>query len=54
MPTSAVEKPRGNYDLVLAAFVGMLLISNIGATKLIAFGPGVDVGGVQVLSLIHI
>ena len=52
MPTSAVEKPRGNYDLVLAAFVGMLLISNIGATKLIAFGPGVDVGGVQLLPII--
>jgi uncharacterized integral membrane protein (TIGR00697 family) len=29
--------PRGNYDLVLAAFCGLLLISNIGATKAIAF-----------------
>lgn len=28
---------RGNYDLVLAAFVGLLLISNVGATKLIGF-----------------
>ena len=28
---------RGNYDLVLAAFCGLLLISNIGATKAIAF-----------------
>ena len=30
--------PRGNYDLVVAAFCGLLLISNIGATKAIAFG----------------
>ncbi|MFP5282678.1 MAG: queuosine precursor transporter [Actinomycetes bacterium] len=28
---------RGNYDLVVAAFCGLLLISNIGATKAIAF-----------------
>jgi uncharacterized integral membrane protein (TIGR00697 family) len=29
---------RGNYDLVVAAFCGLLLISNVGATKAIAFG----------------
>ena len=45
-------KPRGNYDLVLAAFVGLLLISNVGATKLIAFGPRVDVAGLQLLPII--
>jgi len=28
---------RGNYDLVVAAFCGLLLISNVGATKAIAF-----------------
>jgi len=28
---------RGNYDLVLATFCGLLLISNVGATKAIAF-----------------
>lgn len=28
---------QGNYDLVVAAFCGLLLISNIGATKAIAF-----------------
>lgn len=27
----------GNYDLVVAAFCGLLLISNVGATKAIAF-----------------
>jgi uncharacterized integral membrane protein (TIGR00697 family) len=42
----------GNFDLVLAAFVGMLLISNIGATKLIAFGPDLSVGGLQLLPII--
>ena len=33
---------RGNYDLIVAAFVGMLLISNVGATKLIAFPTGLE------------
>lgn len=47
-----VAQRRGNYDLVLAAFVGMLLISNIGATKLIAFGPNVTVGGLQLLPIV--
>jgi uncharacterized integral membrane protein (TIGR00697 family) len=32
------SRPRGNYDLVVAAFCGLLLISNIGATKAIAYG----------------
>lgn len=43
---------RGNYDLILAAFCGLLLISNIGATKLIAFGPTVEIGGFPVLPII--
>ena len=50
--TPSIEQRRGNYDLVLAVFVGMLLISNIGATKLIAFGPHVDVAGIQLLPII--
>ncbi|HEY5845202.1 MAG TPA: queuosine precursor transporter [Microlunatus sp.] len=33
---------QGNYDLVVAAFCGLLLISNIGATKLIGFPTGWD------------
>lgn len=53
MPLSAPASParRGNYDLVLATFVGMLLISNIGATKLIAFGPRVELGGIPLLPI---
>ena len=52
-PTSLQPRPaRSVYDLVVAAFVGMLLISNIGATKLIAFGPHWTVSGIQVLPII--
>lgn len=43
---------RGTYDLVLAAFVGLLLVSNVGATKLIQFGPSVEVLGYPVLPVI--
>ena len=50
--TPPIAQRRGNYDLVLAAFVGMLLISNIGATKLIAFGPRLDVAGFPLLPII--
>lgn len=41
-----------SYDVVVAAFVGLLLISNIGATKLIAFGPRVELAGIQLLPII--
>lgn len=52
-PTSLQPRPAHSvYDLVVAAFVGMLLISNIGATKLIAFGPHWTVSGIQVLPII--
>lgn len=43
---------RGNYDLVVAAFCGLLLISNVGATKLIQFGPDWSVAGYPVLPII--
>ena len=32
--------PRGNYDIVVALFCGLLLISNVGATKAISFSTG--------------
>lgn len=50
-PTYA-SAARGNYDLVVACFVGLLLISNVGATKLIEFGPHVEVAGFPVLPII--
>ncbi len=40
------------YDVVLALFCSLLLISNIGATKLIAFGPQWEVFGFPVLPIV--
>lgn len=42
------------YDLILAAFAAMLLISNLAATKLIAFGPIITDGGAVLFPLIYI
>jgi len=44
--------PRGVYDVVVALFCSFLLISNVGATKLIAVGPTWQPGGVALLPLI--
>ena len=48
----ATEPRHECYDIVLALFCGLLLISNVAATKLIAFGPSVDLGGYPVLPII--
>ena len=42
------------YPTIVAAFVGVLLISNIGATKLIAFGPIITDGGAFLFPLTYI
>lgn len=42
------------YAIVAAAFVGLLLISNIVAVKLIAFGPFIVDGGVFLFPLVYI
>ena len=42
------------YDVILAFFAAMLLISNLGATKLIAFGPIITDGGAVLFPLIYI
>jgi uncharacterized integral membrane protein (TIGR00697 family) len=44
-PVHYARDVRGNYDLIVAAFVGMLLISNVGATKAIAFGNHIPIIG---------
>lgn len=44
--------PRPTFDLVVALFCGLLLISNVAATKLIQFGPTWEVGGFPVLPII--
>jgi len=44
----------GNYDLIVVLFCGMLLISNIGATKLIEFGQIITDGGAFLFPLTYI
>lgn len=43
---------RGNYDIILALFCAFLLISNVGATKLIQFGPDLTIGSFPLLPII--
>ncbi|WP_240615727.1 queuosine precursor transporter [Nakamurella deserti] len=45
---------RGIYDLVIMAFCVFLLLSNIGATKLIEFGPILTDGGAILFPLTYI
>jgi uncharacterized integral membrane protein (TIGR00697 family) len=45
---------RGNYDAVVALFCAFLLISNVGATKLLGFGPFVMDGGAFLFPLTYI
>lgn len=57
MPTPATEpsfatRPRGVYDIVVALFCCLLLISNVAAVKLIQFGPDVSLFGFPVLPII--
>lgn len=42
------------YPYIVAAFCGLLLISNIGATKLISFGPIITDGGAFLFPLVYI
>jgi len=50
--SSAIPEHPRLYDVVVALFCSMLLISNIGATKLIAFGPDLTVGGFPLLPIV--
>jgi len=53
--SSPGSKPRpGNYDLIVVLFCGLLLISNIGATKLIQFGPIITDGGAILFPMTYI
>lgn len=45
---------RSFYPLIVAVFAGLLLISNIGATKLIAFGPLIVDGGAFLFPLVYV
>jgi len=48
------HRRSGNYDIIVALFCGLLLISNIGATKLIQFGPIITDGGAFLFPLTYI
>jgi queuosine precursor transporter len=50
----AYARTTGHYATVVAAFVGMLIISNIGATKLIAVGPLITDGGAFLFPLVYV
>lgn len=45
-------RPRGVYDVVVALFCALLLISNVAAVKLIQVGPDVEVSGFPLLPII--
>lgn len=47
-----MTQSRSNYDLIVTLFVALLLISNVAATKLIAFGPQWAPFGIPVLPII--
>lgn len=49
-----MKKSYRYYDLILALFAGCLLISNISATKLVAFGPVTMDGGIVLFALVYI
>ena len=46
--------PSGLYPTLVAVFVSLLLISNIGAVKLIAVGPIIVDGGVFLFPLVYL
>jgi len=46
--------PRGLYPYVVGVFVALLLISNIGAVKLIELGPIITDGGAILFPLVYI
>lgn len=46
--------PGGLYTPIVVVFVSLLLISNIGAVKLIAFGPIITDGGAFLFPLVYI
>ena len=46
--------PRSLYPVIVGVFVGLLLISNIGAVKLIEFGPIITDGGAFLFPLVYI
>ena len=52
--TSALRYRYRHFDILLALFVALLLISNISATKLLAIGPFIMDGGAILFPLTYI
>ncbi|MBB1484780.1 queuosine precursor transporter [Tessaracoccus sp. MC1865] len=52
MSAQFATRQRGVYDIVVALFCALLLISNVSAVKLIQFGPDVEVFGFPILPII--
>lgn len=50
----AYARTSGHYAVVVGVFVALLLISNIGATKLIAVGPLITDGGAFLFPLAYV
>ena len=48
------QELKGLYPFLMAAFVGLLLISNVGAVKLIQFGPIYTDGGAFLFPLVYV
>ncbi len=53
-PAHFATTTRSLYPVIVGVFVGLLLISNIGAVKLIEFGPIITDGGVFLFPLVYI
>jgi queuosine precursor transporter len=53
-PAHFATTSRSLYPVIVGVFVGLLLISNIGAVKLIEFGPIITDGGVFLFPLVYI
>jgi len=51
-PVAFASGGSGNFDIVIALFCAFLLISNVGATKLIGFGPDVNLGPYPLLPIV--
>lgn len=50
----AYARTSGHYATVVAIFCGLLIISNVGATKLIAAGPLITDGGAFLFPLVYV
>ena len=48
----AYARTTGHYATVVAVFCGLLIISNVGATKLISAGPFITDGGAFLFPLV--